>query len=43
MGRIWAYGCLDGVFGGMRGSHSMFHYERMRRNKALEKVGVLSL
>ena len=37
MGRIWACGCLDGMSGGMRRSHYMFQYERIRRNRALEK------
>ena len=42
MGRIWICGCLNGVFGGIRGSHSMFHYERIRRKKGLRKGGALS-
>ena len=42
MGRIWAYGYLDGVFEGIRRSHSMFHYDIIRRKKALEKGGALS-
>ena len=42
MGRIWACGCLDGVFGEMRGSHSMLHYERIKRKRALEKGEALS-
>ena len=37
MGRIWACEFLDGLFGGMRGSHYMFHYEKIRRKRALEK------
>ena len=35
--QIWACGCLDGVFGGMMRSHSMFHYDRIRQKRALEK------
>ena len=42
LGRIWACECLDGVFRGMRRSHSIFHYERIRGNRVLKKEGVLS-
>ena len=41
MGRIWACGCLDGLFMGMMRSHSMFHYERFKRKRGLEKEGAL--
>lgn len=34
--------CLGAVVGGMRGSHSMFHYERIRWKMALEKREALS-
>ena len=39
MGRIWACGCLDGVFEGMGRSHSMFYYERIRQERERWKKG----
>ena len=33
---------LDDMFGRMRISHSMFHYERIRRKRVWEKRGALS-
>ena len=41
MGRIWVCGCLDSVFWGMRESHSMFHYEIIRRKRGIRERGSL--
>ena len=41
MGRIWAYESLD-VVGEIRGSHSMFHYERLGEEGVGERGSFVS-
>ena len=41
MGRIWACGCLNGMFWGMRGFRSMFHDEIIRPKRGIREKGSL--